>query len=126
MRRKEDNLQMMCVTFLTYRYSHLYWNHSPNEGKRSDREGARLKKMGMQPGHPDLDICDGVRTIHIEFKDEKGRQSPEQKNIQARLEEQGREYIICRSYDQFIEICHSHFGPERDPDVETLRKILQK
>lgn len=86
--------------------------------------GAALKKMGMLPGYPDLDIIDGTRTIHVEFKTPKGRQSPQQKHVQEMLVRMGREYIICRSYEQFIEICHEHFGPERDPDLERLREIL--
>lgn len=79
MRWEEENLQIRCVTFLTYRYSHLLWHHSPNEGKRTEVQGRFLKKMGMQVGWPDLDIIDGSLTVHVEFKTPKGRQSPEQK-----------------------------------------------
>lgn len=125
MRQEETNLQIRCVTYLTYKYSHLLWHHSPNEGKRSDLQGAKLKKMGMQTGWPDLDIIDGNKTVHVEFKTSTGRQSREQKNIQKRIEEQGHIYCLCRSYDEFTEICHIHFGPESDPDAERLKQILQ-
>lgn len=124
MKWEEENLQIRCVNFLTYRYSHLLWNHSPNEGKRTERQGAYLKKMGMQTGWPDLDIIDKDLAVHVEFKTMKGRQSPEQKKMQARIQEQGHCYYICRSYEEFVDICHKHFGPERDPDLEQLRKIL--
>lgn len=125
MRWEEENLQIRCVTFLTYRYSHLLWHHSPNEGKRTEVQGRFLKKMGMQVGWPDLDIIDGSLTVHVEFKTPKGRQSPEQKKMQLRILEQNHLYYICRSYEEFVDICHKHFGPERDPDVEQLKKILQ-
>lgn len=121
---KEAELQIRCVTFLTYRYSHLVWNHSPNEGKRSEHQGAMLKRMGMQPGYPDLDIIDGDKTIHVEFKTEVGRQSREQKIMQSRLEEQGRKYVIIRNYEQFVDVCHKEFGEEKDPDIEQLKRIL--
>lgn len=126
MKWEEENLQIQCINFLTYRYSHLLWNHSPNEAKRSEIQGGFLKKMGMQPGWPDLDIIDKDHTVHVEFKTAKGKQSPEQKGMQARIQEQGHAYYLCRSYEEFIEICHKHFGPERDPDVEQLKKILGK
>lgn len=124
MKWEEENLQIRCVSFLTYRYGHLLWHHSPNEGKRKPLEGAYLKKMGMQTGWPDLDIYDGNKAIHIEFKTCKGVQRDRQVAMQKRIEEQGHSYYLCRSYEQFIEICHKNFGPERDPDREQLKKIL--
>lgn len=30
------------------------WMHCPNEGKRSKRTGAQLKRQGMKPGFPDV------------------------------------------------------------------------
>ena len=82
----EMNLQIRCVTFLTYRYSDLIWNHSPNEGKRSDKAGNTLKQMGMQKGWPDLEIISRDKTVFIEFKTTKGRQSESQKHIQLMIE----------------------------------------
>lgn len=124
MRWEEEKLQIRCVTFLTYKYSHLFWVHCPNEAKRTQVQAGFLKKMGMRAGYPDLDIISGNVTVHVEFKTPKGRQSEEQKKIQALLEEQGHPYYVCRTYEDFVEICHSHFGEERDPDVEQLKKIL--
>lgn len=120
----EMKLQIRCVTFLTYRYSDLIWNHSPNEGKRSDRAGNTLKQMGMQKGWPDLEIISRDKTVFIEFKTTKGRQSESQKRIQLMLEKLGIAYYLCRTYQDFIEICHKEFGPEKDPDIERLKEIL--
>lgn len=124
MKWEEENLQIRCVSFLTYRYSRLLWHHSPNEGKRTERQGQYLKKMGMQTGWPDLDIIDGSRTVHVEFKTRTGRQSEEQKKMQGRIEEQGHLYRLVRSYEEFVELCHKEFGEETDPDIETLKRIL--
>ena len=126
MKWEEENLQIRCVTFLTYCYSHLFWFHCPNEAQRTKVQAGFLKKMGMRPGYPDLDIIEGNLTVHVEFKTAKGRQSDDQKRMQQLLEEQGHPYYICRSYEEFMEICHKHFGPERDPNVEQLKKILGK
>lgn len=124
MRFEEEQLQVRCVSFLTYKYSHVVFHHSPNEGKRTQAQGARLKKMGMCTGFPDLFIDDGKKALYIEFKTTKGRQTPEQKDLQTRLEKIGRKYFLCRSYEDFIKICHENLGPETDPDLEQLRRIL--
>ena len=126
MRREEQNLQIRCVKHLLYNYGHLVWQHSSNEGRRSVVEASYLKKMGMQAGWPDLDIFGEREVIDIEFKTSKGRQTPEQKRMQERLERIGHKYYICRSYEQFREICKNHFGEETDPDVEQLMRILNE
>lgn len=117
------------MRILEFRYAHLKgcWHHSPGEGKRSQFQGALLKKMGMTPGWPDLEIMvqhDGCPGLFIEFKTAKGRQSPEQKKVQKALEAQGYRYEIVRSEEQFVKIIHEYLGPERDPDRETLLRML--
>lgn len=124
MTHNELKLQQDCVKFLTYRYSHLVWNHSPNEGKRTKAQGGILKSMGMTKGFPDLEIFGPEGPVFIEFKTDKGKQENEQIVVQERLEKLGYEYIIVRDYFTFIDICHEHFGPEQDPDREQLKKIL--
>ena len=47
------------------------------------------------------DFC---RSIHIELKGHKGRQSEEQKNCQARVEAQHAEYHIIRSLEELISV----------------------
>lgn len=124
MNREEQALQIRCVNFLRWKYSHLVWNHSPNEGKRSEYLGKILKDMGMRPGWPDLDIYGENITVHVEFKSKKGRQRDSQKAMQPIIEKIGHMYYIVRTYEEFVEICHKHFGPERDPDIERLRQLL--
>lgn len=128
MKRDEDKLQKACVRILKYRYWWLKncWHHSPSEGKRTEFQGAMLKEMGMTTGWPDLEICHNGTTLFIEFKTKTGRQSQAQKDVQAALEAQGFTYIVCRSVEQFIEICHKYLGEERDPDRETLKAILNQ
>lgn len=125
MKWEEENLQIRCVKYLTYRYSHLVWHHSPNEAKRTRVQAGYEKQCGMRPGWPDLEILDQDKIVFVEFKAPKvGRQSPEQKKVQALLEKLGYMYSIIRTYEEFVELCHNQFGEERDPDLERLREII--
>lgn len=123
---EECKIQKACVAILKYRYSHLAWNHSPNEGKRTELQGRTLKDMGMARGWPDLEILHDGTILFVEFKTRTGRQSAEQKQMQTLLEGMGYKYVIIRSVLEFSDMCHQYFGPERDPDREQLKKILSE
>ncbi len=56
--RREDQLQKAVASLLDA--SGLVWNHSPNEGLRTPRQGAHAKAMGLKPGFPDVAIFDRV------------------------------------------------------------------
>ena len=49
--------------------------HIPNEGKRSPQTGAKLKRMGLSPGVPDICLPvarGGYSALYIELKRTKG------------------------------------------------------
>ena len=52
--RREDAMQKAVASLLDA--SGLTWNHSPNEGLRTPRQGAHAKAMGLKPGFPDIAI----------------------------------------------------------------------
>lgn len=124
MHHEELKIQKACVAILTYRYSHLLWNHSPNEGKRTEVQGKVLKDLGMRRGWADLEILHDNTVLFVEFKTRTGKQTPHQKEIQEQLEQMGYTYLICRSVEEFVQICHEYLGKETDPDIKTLQKIL--
>lgn len=55
------------------------------------------KNMGYTNGQADLIVGKNGQFWALELKNQKGRQSPEQKLFQARCEEQGLEYRVIRS-----------------------------
>ena len=103
---EEERIQAECVRWIQLRYHNkIIFHHSPNEAKRSEVMGARLKAMGMRPGWPDLEILlpkGGV--VFFEFKTKSGRQSMSQKEMQLLLESIGHKYFIIRSVDDFIRV----------------------
>jgi len=92
----EDELQTYVVQWLDAALPlGAVFHHSPNEGKRHVAYKVRLKRLGMAPGWPDLEIfvpdngwhnlCD-KGPIMIELKRPKGGSlSANQKDIQDRL-----------------------------------------
>ena len=77
----EREIQEQIVSVL--KLKNLLFCHPPNEGKRSVRAGAALKKSGMKKGVPDLLIFNttacGFKGLALEVKKEKGRLTLEQR-----------------------------------------------
>lgn len=83
----------------------------PNGGKRNVVVAAKLKREGVKRGAPDL--CLPVARSHwhglyIEVKTERGRLSPEQRQWQADLTEQGYFAVVVRSVDAAIGLLTDH------------------
>jgi hypothetical protein len=82
--------------------------HIPNEGRRTARNGARLKAEGLKSGVPD--ICLPVprgehHGLYIELKRRKNaRVTPEQMEWIEGLVAQGYVAAICRGCDEAIEV----------------------
>lgn len=47
---KEHNFQKAIAKYLDLRLDKCQWAHIPNEGKRTPKTGAHLKKQGMKAG----------------------------------------------------------------------------
>ena len=117
MKHLEDNLQEACVTWfkMQYRQYEKLLFHISNGGKRNAREAARLKRMGVTPGVPDLFFAkSGGRFnrngLFIEMKAEKGTTSKPQKEMQFILDAAGYEVATCNSFDQFISTIETYLN----------------
>ena len=69
-------------------------------------EQARLTRLGITPGRPDLTLYAGNmgRTVMIEVKTPTGSQSKAQKAYQEAVEKAGYPYYIVRTVDDFMRI----------------------
>lgn len=115
--RKEDSLQVACVTWFRLRYRDLMITSFPAGyvfgGTQTQRAitGKRMKDMGYMIGVPDLLIPHANRFYHglfVELKTEKGWLSKEQKAVMERLETEGYRCAVCRSLDDFMGVVNDY------------------
>jgi len=101
----EHRLQTLVLEALQLRAAKdAFWFAVPNAGKRSFAVATRMRKEGMQAGVADLCVMlSGGRTIWLELKAGKGRQSPAQKHFQDICNRLNHVYILARSFDEAIE-----------------------
>ena len=100
----EDRLQITVAEFLDRALpADAVWFHVANQRKTSPRQGAKLKRMGVKPGVPDLCIIWRGRPIFIELKAGKGRVSVKQAELMASLTLAGAVVTVCRSLDEVSE-----------------------
>ena len=82
----------------------------PNGGKRHGAEAKNLKYSGVISGVSDMLLFEAGKCYCLEFKDEKGRQSENQKKWQENVVREGFDYYVVRSLGQFKEIVRGIYG----------------
>lgn len=105
-RECEHQLQIAFVRWFRMQYPE--YAHAlfavPNGGRRDAVTGARLKAEGVLAGVSDLIFLKTnalYGALLIEFKDEKGQQSPEQKRWQQLITADNHyKYVVVRSFDE--------------------------
>ena len=115
MRHKESDLQIRCIKWFRFQYPAFarLMEHPKNEGNGNRRQGAISKAEGVQAGVADIilhlpsfcdQVPDGYHSLAIEMKSPTGTQSREQKQWQRLFEAAGGQYVIIRSYDEFVDV----------------------
>lgn len=90
--------------------------HIPNEGKRSAAYGARMKRMGLKKGFPDLEFPIPVGKYHglyIEMKTKGGKLEPDQKRWLAKLNARGYRACVCVGADEAITEVNEYLAGRR-------------
>ena len=96
---KESDIQIACNQLLNYLANTHYFRHFhvPNEGKRSVSYHAKMKKMGLRSGCPDIIIeYPQGRVLYIELKTKKGRLSDNQKLWAVQSKALGTPHFIVK------------------------------
>ena len=82
--------------------------HIPNEGKRSKRYGAELKRLGLRPGFPDLGLLVPNKKyagLFIELKADKTKSmTKEQKEWLEKLNSYGYKAVRCNGAEEAIQV----------------------
>lgn len=81
----------------------LYWTHLPFGEARSERTGARLKRMGTRAGAPDFLLIWKGRPIGLELKAEHGRQTDTQRDTETDWALAGGLYRCTKGYQATID-----------------------
>lgn len=105
--RYEDNLHAAVCTYVRLQYPGVVLHHSPNEGKRTVYEQARIKRLGVSSGFPDLLIVcpHRKRTLALELKaavpgKRKGRATDNQLRWIDTLNKAGIPAAVCTGFDE--------------------------
>ena len=81
----------------------VFWFHPANDSRRSARQGARLKAMGMKAGVGDLVlIAVGAPPLMLELKAAKGKQTESQRLIERHWKAAGGQYEVATGIDEAI------------------------
>ena len=114
-RRDEERLQESCIKWIELQYPSWLRNgriyHSPNGERRDAITGAKLKRMGVVPGVPDLFIRiarHGYHGLYIELKTEKGRLSDKQRQFADSAVADGYKFVVVRSLDEFMRVVKTY------------------
>ncbi len=104
MTRPEDALQEAVVAFLQYALpSDAVLFMIPNSGisgRAGKIFGAKMKRMGLLAGMPDLGVLHHTFNYFIELKTKKGRVSPAQRETHKRIRDAGGQVETCRTVDE--------------------------
>ena len=94
----------------------IFYIHIPNEGKRSPREGARLKRIGLKPGVADYLILDSPPAMPsrkgtwIELKRKGGKPTAEQLDFLADAKSCGFCSFVCEGGEEAATILQEVYG----------------
>lgn len=70
----------------------------------------KFKNTGLRPGVSDTIVIFPGKTVYIEFKTDIGVQSDKQKEFEQVVKQNGQNYYICRSLEQFKSIVEKEIG----------------
>lgn len=82
------------------------WTHIGHGEKRSPATGARLKRMGVQPGWPDFILCSPIPSSLAHFLElkrrGKGRLSEDQERFQGWCISNGYPHLVSSSFEEVV------------------------
>lgn len=110
----EDNLQIQVANYLRMQYPKVLWCHTPNGGSRNAIEGAKLKRMGVRAGMPDIMVYEDRHPFNglaIELKVGKNKPTENQVFVLNELTRNRWQTAVCYSIDEAIKEIDKYLKP---------------
>ena len=134
---KEDELHAHIVQWLDLALpAGSIVHHSPNEGRRHVSYKLKMRRMGMKPGWPDLEVFvpqhgwkDPLQPgpIMLEVKRPKGgRMSDAQKDIHERLRDAGAYCLVVKRIAQVEALFAALVKLRNDAQRDVIRRICEQ
>lgn len=110
---KEDSLTIAVADYLRYQYKDVFWAHIANERQTSPARGAKLKRMGVRAGMPDIMIwhpsLDHGNGLAIELKVKPNKPTKKQEDCLNDLYEKAGWYVaVCYTFEEAKELIDTH------------------
>jgi hypothetical protein len=115
--RSEDEIQHSIADMLDFCFNGhpVVYSHIPAGGYALTKAAAaRLYRLGLKKGLPDLAIFWEGKTLFIELKTPKGSKSAAQKVMHSRLWECGFQVELCRREEDVIAVLKRYGVPHRE------------
>lgn len=98
----EQTLHEACVVWLRAQHRDVLFWHTANESQSRPQYRAKLSRMGLQAGVPDLTfLFPGGVVCFVEFKAPGKYPSPAQRAFADAAMGRGALYAVCRDFDSF-------------------------
>lgn len=108
----EDNLQVQCVQWFRMQHRGRLLFHIPNgRGRFNIRQAARLKRLGVLSGVPDLYIPEPVNGFHglfVELKAGRNKPTEAQGAMIEALRGRGYAVEVCYALSEFVEAVNGY------------------
>jgi len=112
----EDNLQVQCVQWFRMQHPQKIILHIPNgRGRFNIRQAARLKRLGVLSGIPDLYIPEpfgGFHGLFIELKAGRNKPTDAQQAMIDALRGRGYAVRVCYALNEFMEAVNGYLKGE--------------
>jgi len=108
--KKEDQLTIAVADYLRLQYPKVLFTHIANERQTSPQRGAKLKRMGVKAGMPDLLIFErGTYSgLAIELKIKPNRPTENQERCLDFLAMCGWQCHVCYDFDEAKKIIDNY------------------
>nr|DAP00690.1 MAG TPA: Nuclease [Caudoviricetes sp.] len=110
---KEDNLLLSVASYLRLQYPNVLFCHIANERKTSIQQGAKLKRLGVRAGMPDILIFQPNKTysgLAIELKIKPNKPTKNQLEVLTMLSNNNWNTAVCYDFDEAKNLIDNHLN----------------